>query len=63
MAALAWAESVTTISTDTGIEDKLTVLLDQFSEVEVMGLTLITSMMNCINRLSISLGDKPKIPN
>jgi alkylhydroperoxidase family enzyme len=63
MAALAWAESVTNISTETGIEDKLTVLLEQFSEVEVVDLTLIISMMNCMNRLSISLGNKPKIPN
>ena len=63
MAALAWAESVTNISTETGIEDKLTILLNQFSEVEAVDLTLIISMMNCMNRLAISFGDKPEIPN
>lgn len=63
MAALAWAESVTNISTETGIEDKLTMLLNQFSEVEAVDLTLIISLMNCMNRLAISFGDKPEIPN
>jgi alkylhydroperoxidase family enzyme len=54
---------VTNISTETGIEDKLTMLLNQFSEVEAVDLTLIISMMNCMNRLAISFGDKPEIPN
>ena len=57
--ALDWAESVTNISTEPAIEDKLTILLSHFSEAEAVDLTLIISLMNSLNRLSISFGDKP----
>ena len=61
MAALDWAESVTNISTELCMENKLNQLLEQFSETEVVDLTLIISLVNNLNRLSISLGDKPPI--
>lgn len=54
MAALTWAESVTNISKETGIEEKLIMILEHFSEVEVVDLTLIISLMNCMNRMAIS---------
>ncbi len=63
MAALYWAESVTNISTESDIEDKLIKLLEHFSEVQAVDLTLIISLMNCFNRLAISFGDKPEIRN
>ena len=59
MAALDWTESVTNISTATDIEEKLEVLLNHYTESEVVDLTFIVSLMNCLNRLAISLGDKP----
>jgi AhpD family alkylhydroperoxidase len=59
MAALEWAESVTNISTEKGIEEKLKSLLNHFSETEAVDLTLIISLMNSLNRLAIGLGDKP----
>ena len=61
MAALHWAESVTNISTETGIEDKLGHVLEHFSEPEVVDLTLIISLMNCMNRMAISFGDKSSV--
>ncbi len=63
MAALCWAESVTNISTQTDMDSKLTVLLEYFSEVEAVDLTFIISVMNCFNRMAISLGDKPPVRN
>ena len=59
MAALAWAESVTNISTESSIDSKLKNLLHHFSETEAVDLTVIISLMNSLNRLSISFGDKP----
>ena len=59
MAALQWAESLTNIAVEVNVEDKLEVLLGSFSEVEVVDLTLIVSLMNCMNRIAIPLGDKP----
>ena len=58
-AALAWAESVTNISTETNIEGKLETLLLHFNETEVVDLTVVISLMNSLNRLAISFGDKP----
>lgn len=59
MAALGWAESVTRIATEKDIEGKLTGLLDHFNETEAVDLTVIISLMNSLNRLAISFGDKP----
>lgn len=61
MVALQWAESVTAISAEIGIEDKLLSVLEHYSEAEVVDLTLIISLMNCMNRMAISLGDKPPV--
>ena len=58
MIALDWAESVTNISTATDIEEKLEALLNHYSETEAVDLTVIVSLMNCLNRLAI-IGDKP----
>jgi AhpD family alkylhydroperoxidase len=63
MAALNWAESVTNISAESDMESKLNQLLEKFSEVEAVDLTLIISLMNSLNRLAISFGDKPPLRN
>ena len=63
MAALEWAESVTNISTESDIEEKLAQLLEHFTEVEAVDITLIISLMNCWNRMAISFGDKPENRN
>ena len=59
MAALKWAESITLISQQVDIEEKLTNTLNYFSETEIVDLTLIISVMNSLNRMAISFGDKP----
>ena len=61
--ALSWAESVTNIATESNIEDKLKLLLEHFSEQEVVDLTLIVSLMNFWNRMAISFADKPEQRN
>ncbi len=60
MAALSWAESITNISTEKHIDDKLEQLLMHYNETEAVDITLIISLMNCMNRMAISFGDKPK---
>lgn len=62
-AALCWAESVTKISTESDIEGKLSALLEYYSDTEAVDLTLIISLMNCMNRLSIGFGEKPMQQN
>ena len=59
MAALQWAESVTNISVEDDIEEKLHSLQEHYSEAEVVDLTFTISLMNCLNRMAISFGDKP----
>lgn len=59
LAAIEWAESVTNISIEPEIDEKLEGLLQHFTAVEAVDLTLIISLMNCMNRLAISFGDKP----
>ena len=61
MAALVWAESVTNISTERDMEVRLNIVLAYFDEVEVVDLTYIISLMNCLNRIAISFGDKPML--
>ncbi len=63
MVALDWTEGVTNISTEPDIEGKLKVLLSHFSESEAVDLTVVISLMNCLNRLAISFGDKPSRRN
>jgi AhpD family alkylhydroperoxidase len=53
-AALAWTETVTTIS-DNGVPDDLyTRTLEHFSEEELVKLTVVIGMINTWNRLCIS---------
>ncbi len=59
MAALNWAECVTNISLVSNSNKELEVLLKYFTEAEVVDLTFVVSIMNGLNRLAISLGDKP----
>jgi AhpD family alkylhydroperoxidase len=59
--AISWAESVTNISTETDIEGKLADLLNHFNEAEIVDVTLAISIMNCMNRMAISFGDKPMV--
>ncbi len=57
-AALAWTEAVTRIST--GVPDDVhAALAAQFTQKEQMDLTLAISMINCWNRLAISLRKMP----
>ena len=59
MAALDLAENVTYISDATDMDLKLEGLLKLFSENEAVDLTFIIAVMNALNRLAISFGDKP----
>jgi len=59
MAALEWAEIVTNISSVRNIEPKLKKLLKSFDETEAVDLTIVISLMNSMNRLAISFGDRP----
>lgn len=59
MAALDWAEAVTLISSETGVDQKLEQLLKSYNENEVVDLTFIIALMNGLNRLAITMGDKP----
>ena len=63
MAALQWAEAVTNISSENKIETKLELLLNHFSEAEAVDLTLVIALMNSLNRLAISFGDRPTRQN
>ena len=62
-AALDWAEGVTSISTTPDIERRLENLLGHYSESEIVDLTYIVAVMNCLNRMAISLGSKPSKRN
>ena len=59
MAALEWAETVTNISREEDASGKLDGLTAHFSESEIVDLTIIISLMNSLNRMAISFGDKP----
>ncbi len=59
IAALDWAEIVTNISLASDIDGKLESLLKHYTEPEIVDLTFIVAVMNGLNRLAISLGDKP----
>lgn len=60
IAAIRWAECVTNISTQDDMEQELDKLLVHYSEKEAVDLTLIISLMNSLNRMAISFGDKPE---
>ena len=53
-AALAWAESLTHISTTHAPDDVYDRLLQHFSEKEAVDLTLTVALMNTWNRISIA---------
>ena len=59
--ALEWAEAVTAISTQSEMDEKLNRILEHYTESEAVDLTVIISLMNCLNRLAISFGDKPAV--
>ena len=58
-AALAWTEAVTQISTHGAPDDAYAALDAQFTQKEQMDLTLAIAMINCWNRLAISLRKTP----
>ncbi len=59
-AALAWAETVTKVS-ETNIPDKdYEEASEHFSEKELVDLTMAISLMNALNRLSISFRTTPE---
>ena len=60
MIAIEWAENVTKISTEPDINNNLKYVLDYYSEAEVVDITLVVALMNALNRLAISFGDKPE---
>ncbi|WP_343608237.1 carboxymuconolactone decarboxylase family protein [Chryseobacterium oranimense] len=53
---LKWADAVTGLTDD--IDSLLKELKQEFSEKEIVELTSSISLMNALNRLRISLGDK-----
>jgi len=59
LSALAWAEKITNIQSGLNQAKDVKVLLDEFSEEEIVDLTLVVALMNCLNRIAISMGDKP----
>jgi AhpD family alkylhydroperoxidase len=58
-AALAWAETLTTISETHAPDTLFEALKSHFSDPEIVDLTLIISQMNAWNRLAISLRKMP----
>ncbi len=58
-AALAWTEAVTLISPDTVDDELFRTVRDQFSEDEVVALTLAVVAINGWNRLAISFRTPP----
>jgi len=54
-AALAWAESLTAISTTHAPDEVFQALHAHFSEKEISDLTFAVSNMNALNRLAISM--------
>ena len=59
-AALAWAESVTKVST-TGVPDDVYQLANSvFEEKELVDLTIAISLMNAYNRMAISFRNTPQ---
>ncbi len=63
MAAIEWAESVTRIHDEIDLDGKLKKVLQYFNEAEVVDITLVIALMNALNRLAISFGDKPEKRN
>ncbi len=60
-AAFAWAEAVTEIAKNGAPERIYAALCTQFSDQEVVELTLIIAQMNAWNRLAIAFGHEPAL--
>jgi AhpD family alkylhydroperoxidase len=58
-AALAWAEAVTLIASTHAPDDDYELLSGEFSEAEMVDLTLAISAINCWNRLAIGFRKMP----
>lgn len=58
-AALAWAESLTLIAEKGAPDELYATVARQFSEKEIIDLTLTIGLMNTYNRLAISSGKLP----
>ena len=54
-AALAWAESVTEIARTHAEDEVYQPLLEHFSAAEISDLTFAIGLMNCFNRLAVSM--------
>lgn len=59
-AALAWAEALTKITEEGAPSQLYDAVLEQFSNDQVVDLTLIISQMNAWNRLAIGFGHIPE---
>ncbi|MFK7854225.1 MAG: carboxymuconolactone decarboxylase family protein [Granulosicoccus sp.] len=60
LSALAWAEKITNIQNGLNQEMEVNALFDHFNQEEIVDLTLVIALMNCLNRLAISMGDRPR---
>lgn len=60
VAALDWAERVTNLQSDSHLDENLENLTEYFNEEEIVDLTLVIALMNCLNRMAISMGSKPE---
>jgi AhpD family alkylhydroperoxidase len=58
-AALAWAETVTRVSTTGVPDDEFEAVSKHFDEKELVDLTIAISMMNAYNRIAISFRSVP----
>jgi AhpD family alkylhydroperoxidase len=60
-AAFAWAEALTNVSITHAPDDVYHMLLEYFTEQEIVDLTLIISLMNAWNRISIGFRKMPDV--
>ncbi len=58
-AALAWAETVTLVATTTIPDEEYKAAHAQFTEKELVDLTIAISLMNALNRMAISFRSTP----
>jgi AhpD family alkylhydroperoxidase len=58
-AALAWTEAITRISEDHAPDDVYELVRSQFSEDEVVALTICAAQINTWNRMAISMRAQP----
>lgn len=58
-AALAWAEAMTLLPQSGAPDDLFEALQAQFTDTQIVDLTLITAQMNAWNRLAVAMGHLP----